>query len=309
MPGTQRHGFLDGLDIVELHHLVDFDALIAEEAVQFAADEQILIEADEVLAVQIGGLQDRFGGQWMRGRHSHGHLLFAPGNHGQLALGDRIADQAQIRMVAQDGFIDFVGPQIIDMQLRLRMAPLKFLAQAGHLRQADGIDGSYPHSAFGLALEPFERHQELFLAAQDFTAEVGVKFACIGQRQGARAAVDQAQTETALQLLDVLGGGGLADPVVGAALLMLLVWAISLKSLASKRCKQSHCNISVAYSLVGQALCLRRAPSPPAGIRGDVARRPERPTPPSSPARLADRPAGGRPVLPTAWRQSVYSLA
>ena len=33
---------------------------------------------------------------------------------------------------------------------------------------------------------------------------------------------------------------------------------------------------------VGQALCLRRAPSPPAGIRGDTARRPEWPPQPRS---------------------------
>ena len=91
------------------------------------------------------------------------------------------------------------------------MAPLELLAQARHLRQADGIDGGHPHGAFGLAFESLQRHQELVLAAQDFAAEIRVEFAGFGERQRPGAAVHQRQTQAAFHFLDVLGGRGLAD--------------------------------------------------------------------------------------------------
>ena len=97
------------------------------------------------------------------------------------------------------------------MQLRVGMAALELLAQARHLRQADGVDGGYPHSAFGLTFEALQRHQELVLAPQNFAAEVRVEFARVGERQRPRAAIHQPQTQTAFQLLHVLGGCGLAD--------------------------------------------------------------------------------------------------
>ena len=49
----QRDGFLDHLNVVEVHGEVDLDALRAEEAVQFAADAQVFIEADEGVAVEV----------------------------------------------------------------------------------------------------------------------------------------------------------------------------------------------------------------------------------------------------------------
>jgi hypothetical protein len=53
--GTERYRFLDGLDIVEVHRQVDGGAIGPQEFVQLAPDRKIFVEADEVLAVEVGG--------------------------------------------------------------------------------------------------------------------------------------------------------------------------------------------------------------------------------------------------------------
>ncbi len=63
--GAQRHGLLDGLDIVEVHGEVHRGAVGAEEFVELAADGEIFVEADKILAVECGGPDFVFGGEGM----------------------------------------------------------------------------------------------------------------------------------------------------------------------------------------------------------------------------------------------------
>src|ERR1039457_2404132 len=51
---SQRHRFLDHLDIVEMHDEVHFDSLRAKEPVQLPPNFEVLVEPDEVQPLQVG---------------------------------------------------------------------------------------------------------------------------------------------------------------------------------------------------------------------------------------------------------------
>ena len=98
--------------------------MLAQEAVHLAADRQVFVEADEIDAVQIfrPNRVPRFGQRMIRRRRQH-HFFLPPGDHGDLAAGLRIADQAQIGLIRQHRRIHFLRPQILDFQMRLRLPP------------------------------------------------------------------------------------------------------------------------------------------------------------------------------------------
>ena len=72
-----RHRFLDHLHIVEVQRDVDVHVMLAQEAVDVAANGKVFVEADEVESVQILGAHFGFVRQRMIGRGRHHHLLLA----------------------------------------------------------------------------------------------------------------------------------------------------------------------------------------------------------------------------------------
>src|SRR5271156_6657472 len=117
----------------------------------------------------------------MGGRYSYRHFLFAPREHGELALGYGIAPQAQVGLIRQHGLVDLVRPQIVDVKLRLWMMQLEPFPEARHLRKTDGVNGRHAHGTFGIALKFLQGTVELLFAPEDVAAELSVKLARVGK--------------------------------------------------------------------------------------------------------------------------------
>ena len=117
MPDAQRHGFLDGLNIVEVHHQIHLDAVRAEEAVQFAPDAEVLIEPDEIAAVEVRRLE--FVAGWPRGAWEAAPRASPRGAMESRDLAARfgIADQSQVGRVVADRLVDFFGPHVFHVQI------------------------------------------------------------------------------------------------------------------------------------------------------------------------------------------------
>ena len=56
----------------------------------------------------------------MRGISRHRHPFFAPRNHGQIAAILGVADEPEIGLIFQHRLINFIRPQVFDMQLGAR---------------------------------------------------------------------------------------------------------------------------------------------------------------------------------------------
>ena len=55
-PAAMGDRLLDRLDVVELHHHLDADARLAEDAVDGAPDRRVVVEGDEPLTLKVGRL-------------------------------------------------------------------------------------------------------------------------------------------------------------------------------------------------------------------------------------------------------------
>ena len=75
-----RHGLFDHLEIVKVKGVRDFDLMLAQEPIHFAADRQVFVEADEVDAIQILGADFTSLRQRMIGRRRQ--RPFPPGARG-----------------------------------------------------------------------------------------------------------------------------------------------------------------------------------------------------------------------------------
>lgn len=198
---AEGDGFLDHLEIIEVHDEVDFGAVFLEVAVDVLADGEIFIEADEIGAIELGGGDAAGGGEGMAWGHDEDHLFLAPGGGGEFAIGEGVADDADIGAFLADGVIDFFGAEVFDLEVGIAVAFAELALDAVHLGQTDGIDRGDADFAAGGEFEFVEFGFEFGFAAEDFAAEFEVGLAGGGEADGAGAAVDEVDAEAALQLL------------------------------------------------------------------------------------------------------------
>src|SRR5262245_20303538 len=95
-PSADLNGLLDGLNVVELDGDVDAHAMLAKEAVDLFADDEMWVETDIRLAGEIGGAHEPGGCQRMgRGADEH-HLLLAPRHDFEFARFSRKRYQSNV---------------------------------------------------------------------------------------------------------------------------------------------------------------------------------------------------------------------
>ena len=109
MAPLEGHRFLHHLDVIEVHHAVDLDTVIAQKAIRVALDGKVVVELDEIASGEVFGRDPRAPCQRIRGRGSNGHPLAPPRNHGQLPGFLRITHQAQIGAIFQHGLVNILG--------------------------------------------------------------------------------------------------------------------------------------------------------------------------------------------------------
>ena len=172
--GAVRYCLLDHLQIVEVQGVGDFDLMLAQETVHFAADRQIFVEANEVDAIEIfGGDPSSLRQRMIRGRRQH-HFLLTPGDHGDLPAGLRIAHQAEIGLIRQHRRIHFFRPQVFDIQMGFGPPPRELVFELRHLAQSHRIDGGDLNGSIQILFQLVQRNFELFFTAQDVAAEIAV---------------------------------------------------------------------------------------------------------------------------------------
>ena len=172
---AMRHRFLDHLQIVEVQRLIHFDAVLAQKTVDFAADGQVFIEADEIDAVQVGEADDAALGQRMIGRRGQHHLLLPPRDHCDFAARLGITHQAEIGFIGEHRRIDFFGPQIFHFKLRSGWRRENSFSSSTISLKPDRINGRDADGALDFLFDAVERDSEFFFAAQNVAAEIGIE--------------------------------------------------------------------------------------------------------------------------------------
>ena len=150
----------------------------------------------------------------MRTRQRHHHFLVPPRNHRQLFRGLRIADQSEVGLIGQQRFVDLLRTQVIHVKLRVREAAREFFLESRHFRESDRIDGRHAHAAFHAGLQLVHCSLKLLFPPQDVAAKVEIELANRRESERPRRTVQQRYAQFLLQLVNVLAGSRLANPVL-----------------------------------------------------------------------------------------------
>src|SRR6516165_5014118 len=95
-PSADLNGLLDGLNVVKLDGGVDAHAMLAKEAVDLFADDEMLVETDIRLAREIDGAHQPRRCQRMGRRADQRHLLLAPRHDFEFARSSRKGYQSHV---------------------------------------------------------------------------------------------------------------------------------------------------------------------------------------------------------------------
>ena len=187
--------------------------MLMQRAIDGLADSEVGIKGDEVLIVEIPRGDDPSAGQTMRRMADEEHDLGAPREDGERTVRGRVGEQAQVRLVIQDGLDDPVRVEVLQPHLGLGIERHEALHVIAHDVDADRVYGRDPDDSGHLRSAGGDGQPDLFVAfkqGQDAVGE-GLAFGCEHERP--LAAVDEADVQLALELLDRLSGCGLRDLV------------------------------------------------------------------------------------------------
>ena len=145
-------GLFDGLDVVELAGQLDGDLTLLEGSVDFPADREIGDERDELLSLEIGHVDFPLPREMVLKVADEDHLLLEPRDHDEPAGGPGVRGHPHVRGVVQDGRVDLVRVEILEVDRRARVLCREALDEVGEGVEPHGIDGSEPEvAAHGLA--------------------------------------------------------------------------------------------------------------------------------------------------------------
>src|SRR5262245_14827358 len=206
---------LDCLDVVELHHEIDFDIALFEYAVNRLARRDVSLEGDEIFSGERLDAHAMAARQLMFGVANDDELVVAKRNDGEVRPPEWKRDNAEIDSVVETGLVDLVGATVFDVDFNLRVGLDEPFDVGRQFVQADAVNGGHlDRSGDRRRLGP----QPLFQRAETFDnlPTFGVKNPPgLGGRHATRrpAALDQPLFESLFERLDLLADGRLGNEV------------------------------------------------------------------------------------------------
>ncbi len=213
-PRRDLDRLLDILHVVELQDHVDGDAVVAEEAVHLPADDEVLVEAHVLQAVEPGHRDAALGDERVGRRTGHHHLLLAPRDRGELPAGLGEGDEAEVGGPVQHPLRHPVGVEVLDLDLHAGLLGHEALDVLAHVAQAHRVDGGHADGDFEMpAVAVADARLDLEVLVDQLLATVVVGFAAVGQLKGTARTIHELDPEALLQLVDDLAHGRLGNLV------------------------------------------------------------------------------------------------
>ena len=209
--GVNLDGALDGLDVVELHHVLHVDGVFLQDSVQRLAGGDVRLEADELLAVN--GFEPEalvLGERMLRVADQHQRVLAQRADF-QLAVARRIGHQAQVHDVAQHVFVHLVGAAVFDVHVDRRVALEELLQVGRQVVQADAVNGGDADGAGDDVLDLLQLAVQGVVGGDDLLAVIVEHLAFPGEAELLLAALDQQRFEEAFERADLLAHRRLGD--------------------------------------------------------------------------------------------------
>src|SRR5262249_11322490 len=200
----------DRLDVVKLHHVVDLDLTLFEDAVNRLACGNVALEGDEVFTGQAFDAHAAAARELVFGITNDDQLVVAKPNDLEVGAPERQRDNAKINRIVETGFIDFVGAAVFDLDFDLRVGPDELFDVRRQFVQADAVNGGDLDRAGRrrrFDLHPLFQRMKMFENLPAFGVENPSGF---GERHAfAPAPLDQLLVESLFERFDLLADGRL----------------------------------------------------------------------------------------------------
>ena len=204
---------LHRLDVVEFHHRLDLEAVLAEDLVDGLARRDVGVEADELLAGHLLHLDLRALRQRMLRVGDEDEVVVAEGNRVDLAVLHREGHEAEVDGVVQDVLVHEIRAAVLDADVDRGEVVQEFLDVRRQLVEADRVNGRDADRAADDLLHLLQLGEEFVISMQNLLRGIINPLTLAGQLELLLAAIDQQGLEVALHRPGLLTHRRLGDAI------------------------------------------------------------------------------------------------
>ena len=215
-PGADLYHALDGLHVVELHHVADLDAIASEQPVGLPAGRDVALVADQRLAGQLADRDPAMAGERVVGRAGEHQAVVPEGQHGDAGPPRRIRHHADVDVALEDVLVDAARAAVGEVEVDLRVGLQVALDLRGQLVEADRVDGRHPHRARDHVGQRLEARLHVLVALDDLLAHLVKDLARGGELHVAARPLEETATVAILEGADLLADRRLGHEVLGS---------------------------------------------------------------------------------------------
>src|SRR5437660_802488 len=215
-PGADLDHPLDGLHVVELHHIAHLDAIAPEQPVGLPARRDVALVADQRLAGELADRDPAMAGERMVRRADEHQAVVPEGQHGDAGAPRRVRHHADVDVALQDVLVDAARAAVREVEVDLRVGLQVALDLRRQLVETDRVDGRHPHRARDHVGQRLEARLHVLVALDDLLAHLIKDLARGGELHVAARPLEEAATVAILEGADLLADRRLGHEVLGS---------------------------------------------------------------------------------------------
>jgi hypothetical protein len=201
------------LDVVELHHRLDLELVLAEDQIDRLAGRDVRVEADELLAREVLHLEIRAFRQRVLRVRDQDQVIVAERQHLDLPLLHRKRHQPEIDRIVQDVLVDQIRTPVFDAHIHRREIMQEFFDERRQLVQPDRVNRRDANRAADHLLHLLQFREQFLVGVQHLLRRLVHALPLARELKLLLTAVDEEGLEVPLHRARLLADRRLRDAV------------------------------------------------------------------------------------------------